>query len=110
MKRISFIALALICSISTFAGTITYTAKGDKAGPTSISASGTVTFDCNYSQATCGEVTVTTSNLQVPQTGDPTTVVTYVQNQVDFQVSGYFVSMGEQQNQNSVTHYVTLTF
>jgi len=111
MKKIFLSTFILVFSSGCiFASSwVTITVYGAKTGPTTTTP-GSVTFNCDYTISTCGQVVVLVDDQQVPQKGDPTTVTTYMNGQQDAQYSGGYVSMDNQQEQDgSTTYTVTLS-
>ena len=104
MKKIVAFAALFLATMNVFAAKIKITAEGDKTGPTTVSPNGACTFNCNPSTAVCASVIIETA-YQIPQFGDPTTITTYSQNQVDAEVSGQYVSHSIVPEQNGTVTY-----
>jgi len=109
MKKILLsTALLLFFVTNTFAVWVTIEVLGVKTGPTTSDGS-TVTFNCDYTLSTCAKVVIDCA-YGIPSNGDPTIVNTFSQGKIDAQFSGGYVSMSEQHQQNeTTTHYITLT-
>lgn len=112
MKTIIATALlALVCAGAS-AKQIRVEFSGYKTEPASFDLkSGVGTIDCTASEATCFVLTIITADMAVnPEVGDPTVVEVYdIDGTVTNRVTGKYVSLTSQPNQDATTHTVTLT-
>jgi len=108
MKKLIFSVVFLVLfAANSFAGTIVITAYGNKTGPTTVDSKGNTTFNCdNELDPICGKVSVqSSSQTEVPNQGDPTTVTTFMNGQQDAQYSGGYISVDSQLEQDGSTTY-----